>query len=245
MNSPIKTIHCGPGGLADVRGAVLEDGTYLSTTDALTFTHTVNPQVKPHLDPYEPGFLAETGLHEAGGCAPPIHASADRGEAVGLPQGWKVEAMDAPADRILVTSASGAAVIVGPATWKQTITGHVLYELVKSLAATPPSPAESAEGFWRDRYERTAYQLYRARGHDSIRARECAQADLASRLHERDSIAGKLQDPELQKQLEAGVKRFHELPDWLTQCEQANAAPSGVSDAMVVTYSTAVAEHLG
>jgi hypothetical protein len=83
-----------------------------------------------------------------------------------LPKGWKVEQMTAPADRLLVTSATGASVIVGPTTWKQSITGHVLYELVQSLAAAPapggmvPEPKPTAfgmDGFisraaWREKH---------------------------------------------------------------------------------------------
>lgn len=65
---------------------------------------------------------------------------------VGLPQGWRVEPMDAPADRLLVTSREGAAVVIGPDSWKQTLGSHVLYSLIRDLAAAPPQSASQPSG---------------------------------------------------------------------------------------------------
>jgi hypothetical protein len=79
MNSPIKTLHCGADGR--VVGAVLEDGTYLHTADQVTWSHTVNPQVKSSVlincnngvacdDPT--GFCTDVCRREAGRSPPPL-----------------------------------------------------------------------------------------------------------------------------------------------------------------------------
>jgi hypothetical protein len=70
----------------------------------------------------------------------PAAISQPSGEAC-LPQGWRVEPMDAPADRLLVTSRDGAAVVIGPDSWKQTLGSHVLYSLIRDLAAAPQPKA--------------------------------------------------------------------------------------------------------
>jgi hypothetical protein len=79
---------------------------------------------------------------EYGTAAPPQSASQPSGEVDGLPQGWRVEPMDAPADRLLVTSREGAQVVIGPDSWKQTLGSHVLYSLIRDLAAAPPQEAK-------------------------------------------------------------------------------------------------------
>jgi len=71
----------------------------------------------------------------------PAALSQPSGE-VGLPEGWRVEPMDAPADRLLVTSREGAAVVIGPDSWKQTLGSHVLYSLIRDLSAAPPQEAK-------------------------------------------------------------------------------------------------------
>jgi hypothetical protein len=53
-----------------------------------------------------------------------------------LPNGWRVEPKDN--GRLLVTSASGVQVIVGPMAWQHSIAAHVLHELLHELAPDGP-----------------------------------------------------------------------------------------------------------
>jgi len=64
-----------------------------------------------------------------------------------------------------------------------------LAERIDAFAAALTAPAQAGDGeaetaFWRDVYEQVSYQLFRAKGQDSIRARECAIRDRESRERE-------------------------------------------------------------
>lgn len=55
----------------------------------------------------------------------------------------------------------------------------------RELFTHPAAPVGVSEvSFWRDAYERTAFQLYRSKGHAQMAAQEMAQADFESRVRE-------------------------------------------------------------